>query len=347
MYLDYLRVLLAFWVVLTHSSFGYLQVIKNFGVTWKVAAVYNIVGQCTVPLFFMISGVLFLDKKKKIDIKSIYTRYIPPLAISFVVWSLGYAFLNGDHKKGLYTFVQSVIDGGYHMWFIPIMIGLYMLVPLFKKIVESKTLTKYYLVLFVIFSFVIPTLQFLSEAFPFPGSDAVSSLLSTASSSLSVNMVIGYGGFMVLGHFLHTASIKKKTAGFIYFWGVLGLLFTVAATFYLSVRDGELNSQFMDRRALGICLAPVAAFVFFKQRFGNKSCSDKLRKVVVALSDCTYGVYLSHVLVITAFRELIGFDSDFINPALGSPLFAFLVFAVCVAIVFILKRIPFVKKYIV
>ena len=347
MYLDYLRIMAAFCVILIHVSAKPLLTFSGLNSGWVSLAVYDAIGQCAVIIFFMISGVLFLDKKKKIDIKSFYTRYIPPLVISFVVWSLVYSFVNGNYQKGLYTFAKAFIKGEYHMWYIPRLVGVYMIVPLLKKIVESKTLTRYFLVLFAIFTVGIPTVKSLLETFPFRGSASVLKLLSDAVSSVSLNMVVGYGGFMVLGHFLHTVSIKKQTAGVIYFLGVLGLFFTIGSTLYLSERDNMLCAVFMDRKAIGVCLWAVSVFVLFKQRFKNKTCGEKLQKRVVLVSDCTYGVYLIHPLSIVAFSNFLGIDGTFIHPVLGVPLVCVGVFVLSLAVTFVLKQIPFVKKYIV
>ena len=58
---------------------------------WNAINVYSGLARFAVPIFVMISGALFLDPKKDIPIRKIYSKYILRIVIAFVFWSVVYA----------------------------------------------------------------------------------------------------------------------------------------------------------------------------------------------------------------------------------------------------------------
>lgn len=97
-----------------------------------------------VPVFVMISGALFLSRKN--DIKKLYKKNILRMCVSFAVWSAFYAisyaivdfFTKADYQFSFSYFLGELLSGAAHMWFIPMIIGIYMCVPIFEKICESE-----------------------------------------------------------------------------------------------------------------------------------------------------------------------------------------------------------------
>lgn len=69
-YIDCLRVLATFGVIVLHvSSWNWSSAIIG-GVEWKVLTFYNGLVRWCVPVFVMISGALFLGRK--VNIKKLY-----------------------------------------------------------------------------------------------------------------------------------------------------------------------------------------------------------------------------------------------------------------------------------
>ena len=67
---------------------------------------------------------------------------------------------------------------------------------------------------------------------------------------------------------------------------------------------------------------------------------------MAALSRCTLGIYLVHVLVLNVFSDLLGVDSYTLHPVLGIPLLSLVVFALALLVTVILLRIPIMKKLV-
>lgn len=142
----------------------------DFGFNWQVLNIYDSITRWGVPIFVMISGAIFIPRVT--DMKTLFGKNILRLVISFVVWSLFYALvfpvailIFKKEPLNFNSIVEEFLSGAYHMWFIPMMIGLYLCLPLLKKICESEKTMKYYLIVSFFAAFVIPQFFQLMEDF--------------------------------------------------------------------------------------------------------------------------------------------------------------------------------------
>ena len=87
--------------------------------------VYDSLVRFAVPIFVMISGALFLQRD--IPTKIIYTKYILKLSVAYIFWSLIYSlYYGGNLSRHVINFINST----FHLWFIPMIIGLYIAYPI-------------------------------------------------------------------------------------------------------------------------------------------------------------------------------------------------------------------------
>ena len=88
-YLEVLRVVSALAVVALHlSSMNWYGYIGSFN--WIVFTIIVGVMRFGVPVFFMISGALFLREDKEIVIKRMYTKYIFRMLVFLIFWAFIY-----------------------------------------------------------------------------------------------------------------------------------------------------------------------------------------------------------------------------------------------------------------
>jgi uncharacterized membrane protein len=66
--------------------------------------------------------------------------------VAYFVWGVVYALF--DYDGTVAGFAEDLIAGYYHMWYLPMMAGLYAMIPLLRKITEDAKLTAYFLILF-------------------------------------------------------------------------------------------------------------------------------------------------------------------------------------------------------
>ena len=194
---DYLRVLASFGVIILHIAAKKFLSLSVYSNEWQVLNFYDSIVRWTVPVFVMISGALFLNRD--IPIRKLYLRYIPRLAVAFVVWSFAYAISTGYDFK---AHKVMWLSGHYHMWYIPMCIGLYAALPIVKQIVSNKRIAYYYLLLSFVFAFIIPSVMALAKDF---GPQWMNSLVRVANdviTDMHMQLVLGYSAYFVLGYVL-------------------------------------------------------------------------------------------------------------------------------------------------
>lgn len=113
-----------------------------------------------VPVFYMISGALFLSKKE-INMKKIFSKNILKILIIIAVWLPIHGIFSyykyGNEIIGLNSFIQifkEIIDNQYQFWFLFPLLSMYICLPILKKISEDKKVTKYFIILFFIFQII-------------------------------------------------------------------------------------------------------------------------------------------------------------------------------------------------
>lgn len=338
-YLDYLRIFATFSVVVLHVSAQNWGSTDVAGFNWQVFNAFDSIVRWGVPVFLMISGALFLNRD--ISTKKLYSKYIFRMSVSFVVWSVIYALFNGGQTKDK---LIAAIKGHYHMWFILMIIGVYMCVPLIKPIVENNQKCKYYLILALIFAIVIPQVNTLINDF---GSDILINgmfLLNNNAKVMQAYMVLGYVGYFVLGYYVNKIDLNKSGRRHIYILGLVGFATTIVLTLSVSLKAGEANENYYLPFTVNVLLEALAVFTWFKHRKYNH---ERINFFVQRLSKYSFGAYLVHALVLELLKQITGLNTLSFNPILSVCCISVLVFVLSFAISGVLNHIPVVKKYMV
>lgn len=334
-FLDYLRVFAIFFIIMIHVSAQnwYREDIDVSSFAWQTFNFYDCISRWSVPVFVMISGALFLNKD--IIISQIYRKNILRLAISFLVWSAFYCLLENRSLS-----LQNILNGKYHMWFIFMIIGLYMLSPIIREIVKNKKVMKYFLLLAFIFTFFIPFVnQIIHDFFKETGTI---SIINKKIQEMSMNLVLGYTGYFILGYYLNLVTLTKKKTAIIYLGGILGLLLTVALQIILVLKTQQRTQNYYGCLTFNVLLSACAVFIWFK----NSYFFSQSNAIIQKLSKYTFGVYLVHVFILNLL-ENFGLNTMSFNPILSVLLITILVYFLSVCVVAILHCIPVLRKYIV
>lgn len=104
-YCDYLRIIATIGVVFIHVVDYYWKLVPFTSKEWMILNVFNSVVRSSVPIFVMISGVMFLSSTR--SLKDIYKKNILHIIISFLFWSTVYAlfelYAGGVQSKKPYS----------------------------------------------------------------------------------------------------------------------------------------------------------------------------------------------------------------------------------------------------
>ena len=337
--LDYLRIFAAMAVVLIHVSGQKWYAADVHELPWQVFNLVDSAVRWGVPVFFMISGALFLGRE--IPVRKMFSKYILRLATAFVFWSAVYAAVGGGSLK---TRVIALIEGHFHMWFILTMIGLYLCLPLLRPIAESRTRTEYFLLLALVFAVVIPQTIALANDFG-PGLvKEAAREINNVVAKMNLHFVLGHVGYFLLGYYLSQTQLDRRQRTVVYLLGLCGFAFTVAADAIVALWTGKPCETYYGSFNLNVLLEAAAVFTWFRYR---KYENERLNAFAAKLAGTTFGVYLIHPLLLEQLDKRLGINTLSFHPLLSVAAISLAVILVSFAISAILNRIPVVKKYIV
>lgn len=346
-YYDYLRIAATVGVVVVHVSAQYWSSVELGSHEWNVLNTYDSLVRWVVPVFVLLSGALFLDPDRKVEIPKLYKKNILRLFVALVFWSAIYALNGYLQGNTLEKTVENFIAGHYHLWFLFMMIGLYIITPLLRKITESRDATKYFLAVSLVLTFLIPrALDFAMLA----GNHyvvTVAQALDRAYANSSFHLTLGYSCYFVCGYYLSKFEIAPRARYLIYGLGILGFAATIFLTDAFSLRASEATQHFYNYFATNVMIEAVAVFVFAKYELSRIRVSDVVADKLSYLSKICFGVYLVHVLVLEKFRTVLGFDAMTFDPLVGVILLTAATVLVSGLISAVLNKIPVLSRYIV
>ncbi len=348
-HLDYLRVFASIAIILLHVTALNITSVEVASAEWNF---YNICSSATrwgVPVFVMMSGALFLPRD--IPIKILYKKYISRMAIAYIVWSAFYAIVD---TVGHLIFTEgyqiipaeiigSFISGAIHLWFLPMIIGLYMCIPLIKQLKQSDKLIKYFLLLSIIFCFIKTQIDLVTRYLLSGDIQIIFQNVYTVFGNFNITLVLGYLSYFILGFYLNKTEISKNYRTITYILGVVGLVLTVFLNLLASkIADGFVEA-FYGASSVNVLLMSVAVFVWFKY---NAKGYEKINKIVVNLSKYSFGAYLVHIFILQALIAL-DIQDAISNPVLSVPAITIFTSVISYLISLVLNKIPVIKKYIV
>lgn len=83
-------------------------------------------------------------------------------------------------------------------------------------------------------------------------------------------------------------------------------------------------------------------FLFFKYSFTH--ISPKIKHAIILVSNCSFGIYLIHLMIVEIFFRFFLTSNDMLQLFL-IPLLSLLVFVLSFIIISLLRKISFFKKY--
>lgn len=327
-YLDYIRVLATVMVVALHVIATKWWAYPVDSAAWTSIAVLDSMVRGCVPLFFMLTGVLFLAKEQRPSLKKLWTRSIPRLVVVLALWSVFYLWFGvNEHYRweGLRSWRTSLPVMFFHLWFLPAIIGVYIVLPLLWLICRDRTLAWYFV-----------GVAMLSWAVGF-GSALNMPLLTQAGLPFTPQMCLGYVAFPVLGYLLATTERSVKPA---FAWaGAIGSGAMIAAlTVGFSRATGHPTEAFFVYASPLVALQASCLFLACKGM-----STPRLDSAIGHLSSATLGVYLIHPAVLLL---LVSQLSDSAPWRVISPIILVLTLAISWAIAAVLHRIPLLGRYL-
>lgn len=302
---------------------------------WRILNVFAAIAYCGVPLFFMISGTLFLNRTK-LDIQNLYKKSVLHLLEIFVIWSVIYEIVEKRAdllNSSMHEVVVSIIDGPFHLWYIPALIMVYLTFPLLHCAIHNGKLNARYLVILFLALFVVKEGLMNLDTLP----EILEKLLDKADVSY-----LRYVGFAVLGYWLSTLKYPKHTSKFALCLFVLLIAITSWINGENSIGAGKAMAGVYGHFSILMVCIDCTVFIFFQ---ATKQSWSKFHKTIEVLSGTTLGIYLIHPMVLGRLSKM-GLNVLSFNPLLAVPATVILTAIICFICVSIMKRIPLIRKMV-
>ena len=336
---DVLRILAAFAVVMLHvSAEGFLGCFPSD--EWEISNIYDSISRWCVPVFFMISGALFLNQDKKISIKTLITKNLFRIVYIFLFWSFCYALYYSIicNSFNLLEIIRLTLKGPIHFWFLKVLIGLYIAVPILRAITQEKRLEEYFIFIAILTAFIIPMLITAISLFDESAGESVQKYYDV----FRIRIASGYVGYFVLGHYLNTYQLSNVLKRFIYLLGLLSVILVILLTHWYSHHIGEPSEVFYSNLNIFILFESMAVFLMIKPLKFSANYSS----LIVRLSNLTLGIYLIHPLLYLMANDILGINGMSFNQYYFIPCYSLIIFAASCLVVFLLKKIPIIKRFL-
>lgn len=335
---DILRIISALSIIIMHITTDRFYSLPLGSREWTINASINSLFHFGVPIFVMISGALFLNPHKEISIKHLYIHSILRLVIVLFVWNCFYGINDFLQYKASPKFlVWEIADGRNHLWFIPMIIGLYVLQPILHRWITnaSEKEIHYFISVFFVVQIIWETLETLQ----------VSDFITLLSKYRSIPMMCGYIGYFVIGSaVVHKGFLRQKKKP-VYILGIFGMLLSPFAVIVHSSMKQLPMAATVDSFSILTFFYAVAVFCLVTDVFEKKHFGAKTTALITNIGKDTFGLYLCHMGIIEIITPLR--DRYYSMPSpVGVPVYAIIIFLIGICISAVLRRIPVVGRYI-
>ncbi len=346
-YLDILRTLACFFVVVNHFSFGFLGFdnIEPGSITYWIHLLLSIFCKFAVPLFFMISGALLLPKKESLaDLyRKRVSRIVGTLVIASCIYYLSERFLIGSDISLTRMYSSEML---YHLWYLYAYIAYLILLPFLRIIAEklTKDLFVYMLSFYVFIIAILPVLELLF----LDNTMHINSFLRATPLALNI-FVMPLAGYY-LEHKLDASKLPTKKL--LILWGINIACFLISAyaTRMLSATTGPGEETFLGSFSI---LNAISIYLTIKYFEYNKSSklSSFIGETASKISPYTLGIYILHmvpmriILVNDQLREMF-YQLPSIIELVVWFFVSIIIFYLSYIATWILRKIPFLAKYI-
>ncbi len=344
-YLDFLRILAAFLVIVNHTNSLVFKNVTPENGTWWISILWYYLSKIAVPMFVMVSGACLLSRQD--TYRKAFSRFFRIL-IALVLFSYGYYLValiqtgwSWSTAFNIPAFIASIwqnrITDSY--WYLYFYLGLMVMLPILQRLASAmkKRDIEYFIgVSFLTFA-VWPLVTHYIPALTLP-------------DYYDVSLFGVFIGLFFAGYYLHTYIKKGGGKALNLFIIVVTLAASLALTVIEYARvDTGAKYWFMDERtapSIFVILCAMAVMLLAKQLFAiHTPLSPQSIKRWAVVGGCAFGIYLLQDLIIAQTRYRLFMPlQQLINPWLAALVWEALVFSLAYILVWLLKKIPLLRR---
>jgi surface polysaccharide O-acyltransferase-like enzyme len=339
---DLIRTVAIFLVVMLHAAIEpdpiFAQMTQASVWHWWTENIYNTLARPSVPLFVLLSGSLLLQPSKIEPLSTFFKKRCKRIGLPFLFWGIAYfawRFFVNHEELSLNSILQGIFAGPYyHFWFLYMLVGLYLITPILRVVVaySDRKLLGFFILLWFLGVAVAPLL----------------SLFTNYSLESNIFIILGWVGYYLLGVYMLQVRLGSSTLLILL---ILGFSWIAVGTYFTTAFFGGIRSYFFyDYLSGSVILASVALFQLLRTYSPwLETHSPRTSRLLHYISLNTLPIYLFHIMILESLQKgYFGFKISVttLNPVIEIPLAAILTLVICLGVISLLNRIPFLKKLI-
>ena len=340
--LDLIRALAIFLVILNHSLRTTFPVddMAYFATVPLASKVFYFtcfaLSAVSVPLFFLLSGYLLLPRNfDELKTKNFYKRNLLPLLLTWEMWIplnnwLAWWYENIEFHGSVLLknmlFIEPVHIG--HSWYMPVIIGMYLFIPFVSRVLKTMSAREIFIPLSIVYFylFIIPTVNRFRES-PF-------------DSCLDLSFSGGlYGTYIIIGYLLNKYEYRLKGSPKFTLMLLGSIVAIVLLQLWIYHSTGRAFILWFDI----FLFPPMAISIFIVLR---DMTFPKIGKLIVNISRCSFGMYLTHVFVIALFLKY-GIFNFVASSELKILILSIFVYIFSFIVTMLIKKIPYLGKLLI
>lgn len=328
--IEIMRILSIIFVIILHVTNRYLTKMIGINHIDNFFLIFiNCITRVSVPIFFMISGIFNISKdynKKK------YLSKIIRMIIILIIWTFVYYFLDDyDYKivdlyHSLFSFLKP------HLWYMYALIGLYIANPFISKMVKNlnEEEKRLFVILWLSLSGVYYLIKVIMELFEID---------TDITHPIPIFNATYYLGYYVMGYLIYNnyKKLNKYNNKLMIFIAVMCMLVNSLLTYFITKSNNSFFQGFLGYSNILIMIPSIILLIMFL-----RYVKDKNYRIIGLINPYIFGIYLSHVLVLEYVIEKIKIS----NVTLGCFAYTTITFIISYSLIFLIKKIPYINKYI-
>lgn len=378
-YFDVLNILSCFAVIMLHNILFISILSPTFNSTYTICV--DILCRFAVPIFIMISGANLFNYHQRYSTATFFKKRITRVVIPYLLWNFIYFYTNCKNQNiplsdfNFETITTHIIypKSNIALWFLPVIMSLYMLMPVFTNFTrptDRRFLWNLVIVYFLIGGIICPIIKIIQ--IPYINYNILYNgilyililkyLMQTRTVSrykvlaytvcfissymiyykllanveqfhVYTSLIYAYPIYILLGYLLSTQEISRKQRIAIYILAIICMFIRYINMQFYFHKYNAFLGNIGDYTYFIAILQSCAVFLWCKY---STVCKKINTLLLQTLASCTFGIYLIHIMIISILYALIAQED-------WQTLTPICTYMVSLLIVLLLRKIIFLK----
>ena len=262
----------------TFSNYDYLNVIVRAIINFGVAT------------FLFMAGYFSKNEPAKV----FYKKKLKRLLIPLIVWDVIYTVVMLISKDmSFISVIKKLIisSAGYHLYYIYVLIQLFIITPILYKYIKIKNKFLKFLPLLItpIYCLVLEVLQ----------------LRFNIAIPLYNYWIFGWFTYYYLGILIKNVNLNEKKINGISVLLIFTLIISVLHRMYVLKIFYNYSLATSQILLVNVLYSSILCFMLFL--ISKKQISVDKNSIIVKTGDYSFGIYLSHALVLMVIKKIINY----------------------------------------